>query len=52
MEHLILATARELQKMGKLPAKASFRDYYDLIRDRAEPRPGARRPSREATPAG
>lgn len=34
MEHLILATAREFQKMGKLPSKASFRQYYELIRER------------------
>jgi SpoVK/Ycf46/Vps4 family AAA+-type ATPase len=34
MEQLILATARELQKMGKLPSKADFRDYYELIRER------------------
>jgi AAA+ superfamily predicted ATPase len=33
MEHLILATARELQKISKLPSKADFRDYYELIRE-------------------
>jgi hypothetical protein len=34
MEHLVLATARELQKMGKLPSKTEFGDYYELIRER------------------
>ena len=34
MEHLIIATSRELQKMGKLPSRAGFREYYDVIRDR------------------
>ena len=33
IEHLMLATARELQKTGKLPSKTDFRDYYDLIRE-------------------
>jgi len=33
MEEIILATARELQKMGKLPSKADFRGYYDRIRE-------------------
>ena len=33
MDHLIRATGRELQKMGRLPSKTAFRDYYDLIRD-------------------
>jgi AAA+ superfamily predicted ATPase len=35
MEHLVLATARELQKTGKLPAKTDFGEYYELIRERA-----------------
>lgn len=35
MEHLILSTAREMQKIGKLPSKASFRHYYELIRERS-----------------
>lgn len=35
MKHLILSTARELQKLGKLPSKAHFRDYYELIRERS-----------------
>jgi ATP-dependent 26S proteasome regulatory subunit len=32
MEHFIFATARELQKLGRLPTRAEFREYYDLIR--------------------
>ena len=35
MEHLIIATARELQKIGKMPSQANFRDYYDAIRQKA-----------------
>jgi SpoVK/Ycf46/Vps4 family AAA+-type ATPase len=35
MEHFIVATARELQKVGKLPSRSEFRDYYELIRARA-----------------
>ena len=31
MEHLILGTKREFQKMGKLCIKADFEDYYNLI---------------------
>jgi ATP-dependent 26S proteasome regulatory subunit len=34
MEHCIVATALELQKTGKLPSRAEFRDHYDLIRSR------------------
>ncbi len=34
MEHLMLATTREFQKMGKLPSKTEFREYYELIRER------------------
>lgn len=34
MRHAILACTRELQKVGKLPARTDFRDYYDLIRER------------------
>jgi ATP-dependent 26S proteasome regulatory subunit len=41
MEHLIMATAREYQKVGKLPSKAHFRQYYDLIRDGLEAQPEA-----------
>ncbi len=33
MQHMILATARELYKMGKLPSKAGFGAYYELIRE-------------------
>ena len=32
MEHFILATARELQKLGKMPSRSEFREYYDLLR--------------------
>ena len=35
MEHFILGTSRELQKMGKLPSRADFREYFELIRSRA-----------------
>ena len=35
MEHLILATARELQKMGRLPTKSDFREHYELIREKS-----------------
>jgi SpoVK/Ycf46/Vps4 family AAA+-type ATPase len=34
MEHFILATARELQKMGKMPSRSDFREHYDLTRER------------------
>jgi len=34
MDHFIVATALELQKVGKLPSRSEFRDYYDLIRSR------------------
>jgi len=34
MEHFVLATARELQKMGKMPSRSEFREYYDLTRER------------------
>lgn len=34
MEHCIIATAREMQKSGKLPSRSEFRDYYELIRSR------------------
>ena len=34
MEHFVQATARELQKMGKLPSRSEFRGYYDLTRER------------------
>jgi len=35
MEHLIIATSRELQKVGKLPSQTSFRNYYGLVRPKA-----------------
>jgi AAA+ superfamily predicted ATPase len=31
MEDLVVATARELEKLGRLPARAEFREYWDLI---------------------
>jgi adenylate kinase family enzyme len=34
MEHFVLAVARELQKMGKLPSRSDFRDYYELACER------------------
>jgi tRNA A37 threonylcarbamoyladenosine biosynthesis protein TsaE len=34
MQHLALAVLREMQKMGKLPARTDFRQYYDLLRER------------------
>jgi SpoVK/Ycf46/Vps4 family AAA+-type ATPase len=34
MRHLIVATARELQKLGKLSSRSDFGPYYDLIRER------------------
>ena len=33
MRHVVLATAREWQKLGKLPSKSDFRQYYELIRE-------------------
>ena len=40
MEHLVVATSRELEKSGKLPSRADFRHYYELIaeRERSETR--------------
>ena len=32
MEHFVRATAREFQKLGRLPSRAEFREYYDLLR--------------------
>jgi ATP-dependent 26S proteasome regulatory subunit len=32
MEHFILGTSRELQKLGKMPSRSEFREYYDLLR--------------------
>ena len=34
MEHFVLATSRELQKMGRLPSRSDFREYYELTRER------------------
>ena len=34
MEHFVLATARELQKIGKMPSRSDFREYYDMTRER------------------
>ena len=31
MEDLVVGTARELEKLGRLPARAEFREYWDLI---------------------
>jgi SpoVK/Ycf46/Vps4 family AAA+-type ATPase len=36
MAHLVRSVARELQKIGKLPSKADFREYYELIRARLQ----------------
>lgn len=32
MAHLILGTARELQKLGKLPSRAAFGEYYEELK--------------------
>jgi hypothetical protein len=32
MEDFIRATARELQKLGRLPTRSEFREFYDLLR--------------------
>jgi len=32
MEHFIHGAAREMQKLGKLPSRSEFREYYDLLR--------------------
>jgi AAA+ superfamily predicted ATPase len=32
MEHLIRATAREYQKLGKLPSRTEFKDYFELVK--------------------
>ncbi len=34
MEHFVLAVAREMQKLGKLPSRADFREYYEITRER------------------
>ena len=33
MEHVILATKREFQKLGRLCVKSDFEQYYDLVKD-------------------
>ena len=33
MRQMIAATARELQKIGRLPSRGEFREYYDWIRE-------------------
>ena len=33
MQSLILATAREIQKIGRLPSRGEFREFYDLVRE-------------------
>jgi SpoVK/Ycf46/Vps4 family AAA+-type ATPase len=35
MGHLMRAVARELQKLGRMPSRAEFREHYDLIREQA-----------------
>jgi len=35
MRHLIVATARELQKMGKLSSRGDFGPHYDSVREYA-----------------
>jgi AAA+ superfamily predicted ATPase len=35
MEDLIVGTLRELEKLGRLPARAEFREYWDAILDGA-----------------
>ncbi|HXP59607.1 MAG TPA: ATP-binding protein [Dongiaceae bacterium] len=31
MEHLVVATSRELQKLGRLAGRSEFREYYELL---------------------
>jgi AAA+ superfamily predicted ATPase len=33
MEHVVLATKREFQKLGRLCVKSDFEQYYDLVKD-------------------
>jgi AAA+ superfamily predicted ATPase len=37
MAHLARAMAREMQKLGRMPARADFGGYYDLIREPPPP---------------
>jgi AAA+ superfamily predicted ATPase len=39
MAHLARAMAREMQKLGRMPARAEFGGYYDLIREPPAPPP-------------
>ena len=32
MEHFIRATSRELQKLGRMPSRTDFREYFELVR--------------------
>jgi ATP-dependent 26S proteasome regulatory subunit len=34
MEHLVVAIARELRKMGKMPSQTNFQAYYELVRQK------------------
>jgi ATP-dependent 26S proteasome regulatory subunit len=36
MEHVIMATKREFQKLGRLCVKSDFEQYYDLVKDPEE----------------
>lgn len=36
MEHIILATKREFQKLGKLCVKSDFEQYYELVKNQEE----------------
>jgi hypothetical protein len=31
MDHLLLATGREMLKLGRLPSRSDFREYFDAI---------------------
>jgi hypothetical protein len=33
MKHFIHGTGREMQKLGKLPSRSEFREYYDLLHE-------------------
>ncbi len=35
MEHLVIAVARELRKMGKMPLQSNFQAYYELVRQKS-----------------
>lgn len=32
MQHFIRATSRELQKLGRMPSRTDFREYFELVR--------------------